>query len=97
MVTRLTNLRSRLLKRAFEALKEALKGSDAEDIKAKTEELAKASHKLAEHMYADQQQQGEQPGEDGAGDGGAQEGNYQTDDQDVEDADYEVVDDDDSK
>jgi molecular chaperone DnaK len=85
------------IKEGVEALKEALKGSDAEDIKAKTEELAKASHKLAEHMYADQQQQGEQPGEDGAGDGGAQEGNYQTDDQDVEDADYEVVDDDDSK
>ncbi len=37
------------------ALKEALKSDDADDIKAKTEELAKASMKLGEAMYKAQQ------------------------------------------
>ncbi len=37
------------------ALKEAVKGDDAEDIKAKTQSLATASMKLGEAMYKAQQ------------------------------------------
>ncbi len=37
---------------ALEDVKEALKGSDNDDIRRKTEILTQASYKLAEHMYA---------------------------------------------
>ena len=62
--------------------------ADAAAIKAKTEELQKASYKLAEEMYKNtaQAQQGAQDNASSA--------NNNTDKGTAEDADYEVVDDD---
>jgi molecular chaperone DnaK len=47
------------IERAVEELKKAMEGSDIEAIKKKTEELAQASHKLAEAMYAEAKAGGE--------------------------------------
>ncbi len=72
---------------AIEALKESLKGEDAEDIKAKTETLSQAAMKLGEAMYKDSQESGEEEaasGEDAAAAG--------PDDGDVVDAEFEEVD-----
>jgi molecular chaperone DnaK len=68
-------------------LKEAVKGDDAEDIKAKTNALAQASMKLGEAMYKAQQAAGggEAPSSSN-GKSGA--------DDNVVDADFEEVDDD---
>ena len=76
---------------ALNHLKETLKGTDSQAIKAATEELTKAFYAVSEKLYA---QQGGQPGPDmgGANFGGAQGGNDAG--PDVVDADYEVVDDD---
>ncbi len=75
------------IEEATEALKKAMEGSDAEEIKKKTEELAQASHKLAEAMYAKAQAAegaaAEEPGA-GASGGGSE---------DVVDAEFEEVDD----
>ena len=68
-------------------LRTALEGSDTEAIKAKTDALMQASHKLAEAVYQQAQQQAPPQG-DGAG---AQQ------DENVEDADYEVIDEDEKK
>jgi molecular chaperone DnaK len=68
-------------------LRQALEGDDVSDIKAKTEALQEASHKLAEAVYASAQQTqtaSAQAGGNGAG--------SQSDDETVEDADYEVID-----
>jgi molecular chaperone DnaK len=70
-------------------LKTALEGDDMEAIKAKTEALMQASHKLAEAVY--QQAQQEQAASSGDGSGAQQE------DENVEEADYEVIDEDESK
>jgi molecular chaperone DnaK len=67
-------------------LKQALEGEDVAEIKAKTEALQEASHKLAEAVYASAQQQA-QASSDG---NGAATGS--SDDEVVEDADYEVID-----
>ena len=85
---------------ALNKLKDAMKGTDVEAIKAATEEASKAFYPIAEKMY---QQAGGQagqadPGPDmgGAGfSGGAQ--NAGGTDPNVVDADYEVVDDDSNK
>ncbi|MGO8684361.1 MAG: molecular chaperone DnaK [Thermoleophilia bacterium] len=69
-------------------LRMALEGSDSEAIKAKTDVLMQASHKLAEAVYQQAQQQQAQPQGDGAA--GQQ-------DENVEDADYEVIDEDEKK
>jgi molecular chaperone DnaK len=61
--------------------------SDAAAIKAKTEELQKASYKLAEEMYKNTQAQG-------AANAGADAGATGNANNAAEDADYEVVDDD---
>ena len=69
-------------------LKTAIEGTDAEPIKALTEELAQASHKIAEAAYQQAAQQGgDAPGDDAAdqGDAGAPQ------DDDVVDADFEEV------
>ena len=70
-------------------LKEALKGDDAEAIKAKTNALAQASMKLGEAMYKAQQ--------DGAGgaSAGGEPGGAKKDD--VVDAEFTEVDDDKKK
>ena len=67
------------------ALKEAVKGDDAEDIKAKTNTLAQASMKLGEAMY--KAQQSEAAGADAQADGA------KPADDNVVDADFEEVDD----
>jgi molecular chaperone DnaK len=66
-------------------LNEALKGSDVNEVKAKTDALVEASHALAEAVYATASEQADasQPTGDGAS---ADEHEV------VEDADYEVVD-----
>jgi molecular chaperone DnaK len=70
-------------------VKSALEGDDEELIKAKTEVLMQASHKLAEAVYQQAQQEQAASGSDGSG--GAD------NDEHVEEADYEVIDDDESK
>ena len=72
------------------SLRKLMEGDDAAAIKAATEELAKASHKLAEQLYS--QAQGQQPGADAAGAAGAQPGagaaGGKKADDDVIDADF---------
>ena len=80
------------IKAASEALKAAMTSENLDEIKAKTEELQKASYKLAEEMY--KQTQGQQPGADAGSNANAGAGSSKSN---VEDADYEVVDDDDKK
>ncbi len=63
-------------------LRQALEGDDLADIRAKTEALTEASHKLAEAMYAQAQQQAQ------ATSNGDSSG---SDDEVVEDAEYEDV------
>ena len=68
-------------------LKQALEGDDVADIRAKTEALQEASHKLAEAVYASAQQA--QTASTGATNGG---GSDSSDDEVVEEGDYEVID-----
>ncbi len=73
------------------SLRKLMEGEDAAAIKSATEELAKASHKLAEQLYQQQAQQnagaaGGQPGSDAAAGASAGNGN-----DDVVDADYTEV------
>jgi molecular chaperone DnaK len=65
-------------------LRQALEGDDLADIRAKTEALQEASHKLAEAVYAQAtaQAQASAPGN----------GASTSDDEVVEEADYEVID-----
>ena len=77
---------------ALNKLKEAMKGTDVEAIKAATEEASKAFYPIAEKMYQQTGAQGgAQPGPDM---GSAQAGGATNTDPNVVDADYEVVDDD---
>src|SRR5881397_3350878 len=66
-------------------LKQALEGEDVGEIRAKTEALQEASHKLAEAVYASAQQQQTQTASGGGNGGGS-------DDEVVEEGDYEVID-----
>jgi molecular chaperone DnaK len=66
-------------------LRQVLDGSDVGEIRAKTEALQEASHKLAEAVYASASAQ--QQTAAAGGDGGES-----SDDEVVEDADYEVID-----
>ncbi|PLY03336.1 MAG: molecular chaperone DnaK [Desulfuromonas sp.] len=72
------------IEEGVEELKKAMEGDDKDDITAKTEALAEASHKLAEAMYAKAQ------AESGQAEGGEGEGEKKDDD--VVDAEYEDVD-----
>ena len=76
---------------AIEELKKVLgdSNSDAAVIKAKTEELQKASYKLAEEMYKNTAQN-----QGAAGEANAEANNGAKHNTTAEDADYEVVDDD---
>ncbi|MHB8169643.1 MAG: molecular chaperone DnaK [Thermoleophilia bacterium] len=70
---------------ATDDLKKAMEGENVDDIKAKTEVLMQASHKLAEAVYQQAQS---------AGAAGAQ-GSAEGDEEEVvEDADYEIIDED---
>ena len=75
-------------------LKQALEGGDVAEIRAKTESLQEASHKLAEAVYAQasQAQAASAQAGNGGGDGAAA-----ADDEVVEDADYEVIDEEEAK
>ena len=64
--------------------RQVLEGDDIGEIRAKTEALQEASHKLAEAVYASAQQQTSTAS--AAGNGGA------ADDEVVEEGDYEVID-----
>ena len=77
----------RAIETALADLKEALKGTDAEAIAAKTNTLAQASMKLGEAMYKQAEQQ--PGGGGGEGDGGAE-----AKKDDVVDAEFTEVDDD---
>ena len=80
---------------AVAALKKAMEGEDADEIKRLSEELTQASHKLAEAMY----QQASQAGQEQAGAGAestAQAGESAPE-EDVVDADFEEVKEDDKK
>ena len=70
-------------------LKKAMEGENAEEIKAKSDALLQASHKLAEAVY-----QQSQAAESAAG---ASEGAETGEDEVVEDADYEIIDDEEKK
>lgn len=73
---------------AVAALKKAMEGDNAEEIKQKSEELTQASHKLAEAMYQEASKAGAQ---DAAGEGGPGTGGTRPADDDVVDADFEEV------
>ena len=75
---------------AIAALKEAVQGEDAEEIKRRTEALAQASMKLGEAMYKAQQEAGGGGGEAGAEAAAGK-------DEGVVDAEFEEVDDEDRK
>ena len=74
------------------ALKEALKGDNADDIKAKKEELTQSFYKISEEIYkqaaAAQQAAGgaqQNPGAGAQGNAPSQDGYYETNYTDVED------------
>ena len=81
---------------AVNKLKETLKGSDVEAIKADAEELKKAFYAIAEKMYAQANPQGA-PGADCGADCGSCGGQTGPNGETVYDADYKVVDDEEQK
>src|SRR2546426_3144930 len=81
----------RAIENAMADLKEALKGSDAAAITAKTNALAQASMKLGEAMYKQAQEGAAAGGPGGAGSGGGGSGRKN---EDVVDAEFTEVDDD---
>src|SRR5690349_9229765 len=76
------------IERRIMELRQALEGEDVADIRAKTEALQEASHKLAEAVYASAQQQAQASSAQAGGGNGA----GTSDEEVVEDADYEVID-----
>jgi molecular chaperone DnaK len=83
----------RAIEDALAAAKEAVKGDNPDEIKAKTDALAQASMKLGEAMYAQAQKDQAGPGASG-GDAGPQGGAPKDD---VVDAEFTEVDDDKKK
>jgi len=82
---------------AIAALRKAMEGEDAAEIKRLSQELTQASHKLAEAMYQ-QASQSEQQTDAGAETGGQTTGGSAgAADEDVVDADFEEVKDDEKK
>jgi len=69
----------------MEELRSALDGTDAAEIRAKSDSLMEASHKLAQAVYEKVQSEQTAAASTGNGEGGS-------DDEVVEDADYEVID-----
>ncbi len=85
---------------AMNALKEALKGDNTEDIKAKTEALKQASYKIAEEMYKAQAAAGQagagagpQGNAGGSADAGGSSSSSGFDKGSADDVEYEVHDD----
>jgi molecular chaperone DnaK len=75
----------------LEELRKAIEGSDESEIRAKTEALQEASHKLAEAVYAQAATQAQ------AAAGSSEGGQAGSDEEVVEEADYEVIDDDENE
>jgi molecular chaperone DnaK len=80
---------------ATAALRKAMEGDDAEEIKRLSEELTQTSHKLAEAIYQQASQQGQQQTDAGAENAGQAGANPPDDD--VVDADFEEVKEEDKK
>ncbi|MGD1984883.1 MAG: molecular chaperone DnaK [Desulfobacterales bacterium] len=78
-------------------LRKAMEGEDAAEIKRVSDELTKASHKLAEAMYQQASQNEQQAGAGAGGAGGQAAGDSGAADEDVVDADFEEVKDEDKK
>ncbi len=76
----------------IEKVKEALKGTDTEAIKAATESLQQAFYKVSEKMYQQANPQGA-AGAEGAGFGGAENAQSSANNDNVYEADYREVDD----
>jgi molecular chaperone DnaK len=76
----------------MEALREAMKGEDAADLKAKTDALQQSAMKLGEALYKAQQEAAAGGGGDGGAEAGSGGGSGKADDG-VVDADFEEVDD----
>ena len=64
------------VKNAIEKLRETLKGSDTEAIKADTEAVEKSFYKISEKLYQQNQQAGEAGADPNAGAGNGQDGTY---------------------
>ncbi len=82
------------VKQGIEKLKKTLEGNDADAIKAATDELTQASHKLAEIMYSQASKAhpgGDAGGAASGGSAGSGAGSGKKDDDDVVDADFEEV------
>ncbi len=96
---KINNADKEAIKTASEALKAAAATDNLEDIKAKTEELQKASYKLAEELYknSQSQQQAGPQGQTGEQTDKHESSDARGKDANVQDADYEVVDDEDKK
>ena len=88
--TKISDAEKKAIEDASSALKEALKGTDIEDIKKKTETLVQASMKLGEAIYKSQEKKQDQSN-DGKKD------NEEKKDDNVVDADFEEVKDEDNK
>jgi molecular chaperone DnaK len=73
---------------ALEDVKEALKGSDIDDIRRKAEILTQASYKLAEHMYAQAKTEEAHMGPEGDGSYGATE---EAEGEVIDEAEYEEM------
>jgi molecular chaperone DnaK len=73
------------IEEAIKAAEDAIRGTDKDEIEAKTQALAEASHKLAEQMYGQQQGGAEAGAQPGAGAAGGKS------DDDVVDAEFEEV------
>ncbi len=74
-----------------EALKKVMEGDDPEAIKQATDELAQASHKLAEKLYAQKTAEEGAGPEAGATAGGGAQAGTESEEEDVVDADYTEV------
>lgn len=82
------------IEKALADLKTAIESGSVDEIKGKSEELQKVSHKLAEEIYKNSQAQQQDAGQSEAGAEQGEDAGQSKDDDSVEDADYEVVDDD---
>jgi len=81
---KITDAEKKAIEDASSSLKEALKGTDNEDIKKKTEALVQASMKLGEAIYKAQEKKPESPNDSKNNDEGKKDDN-------VVDADFEEV------
>ena len=82
------------IEKKLKEAKEAIKSKDIEKIKKVSEELAKASHKLAEEVYKEAQKKQQAGAQQGPAPGGTKEAADKQKKDDVVDAEYKVEDED---